>query len=137
MVWIKRDGACTESNKFLVTTREGSDKEGLWIECNGHYTLYVAPDELYDLTVSRTRESEWDEVVVVWDLSSLLVYYNEALQSSASPSTGSAVTLNTDNEVGFGPEYTKTTSVSSQGKIDGIRIYNKPLTPTDIAALPA
>ncbi len=128
---------CTGSSKYLVTTRSDSETEGLWIRCTGQYNLFVAPDEYYYYFGSAPAVNSWVHVVVVWDkvASQLLVYYDGVLKFTESPSTTSTKTVNMDNRVAFGPQFTTTTAVASQGRIDAFSIYNRPLSSAEVAAL--
>ncbi len=136
VIGIKRDGACTSSTAYVLTTRKDSSSEGLEIACNGKYTLYVAgnPGTKYIHTVPKTAESSWDKVIVVWDMTDLTIYYDGTEKTPTSSTVLMTVNVNDDNRVGFGPQYTTSTSVSSQARVDGLHLYNRPLSPSEVTA---
>ena len=136
VIGIKRNPACSSSGTFLVTTRKDSSSEGLTIECNGRYTLYVAPDLKYDLLIVKTTGDNWDKVAVVWDMTSLTVYYDGNQQGSTSTTTSSPTNVNDDNRVGFGPQYTTSNNVGSglEARLDGLYIFNRPLSAGQVSA---
>ena len=100
----------------------------------GRYTLYVAPDVKYSLTVTKPTSGSWDKVVVVWDMTSLTVYYDGTQQGTTSATTSSTTNVNDLNRVGFGPEYTTGSSATSDARVDGLHIYNRPLSAGEVSS---
>ncbi len=79
----------------------------------------------------------WIHVTMVWSVGQPIVMYENGVYVSDGNSQLYASNVNTLRKVGFGIEHTDVTNPPTYGTgyIDGVRMFNRPLTAAEVQAL--
>ncbi|MFC1755575.1 LamG domain-containing protein, partial [Thermoproteota archaeon] len=131
-VWIRPD--VLNSNVGIAGIQETPSQEGYLVAGTAGNRLRFGLDSGSVLSASTIAVSKWTHVVGVYDGSDIMIYINGTLDNSTGYSSGSTPHLASSSFV-IGRWYGNYDGYYFNGDIDGVRVYNRSLSPEQIKAL--
>ncbi len=147
-LWIRKASTCSSNNVGIATTlvKNPSPTEGIWIQCQSNlneikYGVRIHPDSSSkEVMVLASGPDVWFYAPMVWSVGQPIVIYDNGQYASDGnweTGPGFATNVNTQRKLAFGLQYTDDTNPSTYGTayIDGVRMFNRPLTAAEVQAL--
>ncbi len=146
-LWIMKPADCASTYVAIATTRvhPGSNpqSEGIWIRCqddanNIEYRMYAAPSShTYKVMPITSGPNTWYYATMVWTVGTALKIYEDGqyVVDGSWAATGWSSIVNTDRELTFGRQFTNLANGHASACVDGVRIFNRPLSSAEVLAL--
>ncbi len=144
-MWLKKSRSCISPLKGIVSTlvQNQNPTEGILIKCHNNmnkikYCISIHPNSESTLAMILGSGSyEWVFVTMVWSVGSPVdVYENGQFVESGNWRTdANYVRENTRRELVFGSLYTDNITGHARAYIDGVRMYNRPLSESEVQTL--
>ena len=149
-MWIKKDKSkCSNSSHGIMSTRAKipSNTEGIWLRCSSsidelEYGLFVEPERYVIKEIFIPSADVWVHSTMVWNVGGYLKIYHKWASGSASGLSSLSTSNsehhsaeNTVRELVFGMAFTDDISWYGSGMIDGVKVFNRPLTQSEVEAL--
>ncbi len=132
-VWFNHGDNATVT-EFLIAHRNGlNNRIYLGINSSNVLLAYIGADTIIDTNTTLTN-GEWYNSVLIWNNNTYQIYLNGTLVKSGTYSDLSSLT-STMCIGSYGGTGCAGTNNFFDGKLDEVRIYNRALSPAEVAAL--
>ncbi len=144
-MWLKKSHSCNSESYAIVSTlvQNPDPAEGIVIRCKNQvnkikFRISIHPNSESILTMKLGSGSNvWAFMTMVWSIGSPMdIYENEQFVESGNWRTDAKyVRENTKRELVFGSLYTDNITGHAKAFIDGVRMFNRPLSTSEVQAL--
>ncbi len=142
-LWIKKMSACASNYVGIVTTQilAPSQTEGMWIRCcdavtDIEYRVHAHPQFMSNLVMTLGSGPDvWFYATIVWFAGQPLKVYEDGMYRQDGLVASPTRDINTQGMITFGSQYTDHISGHATAYVDGVRIFNRPLSDPEVQAL--
>ncbi len=144
-MWLKKSHSCNSESYSIVSTlvQNPDPAEGIVIRCKNQvnkikFRISIHPTYESTLTMKLDSGSHvWVFMTMVWPVGSPMdVYENGQFAESGNwRADAKYVRENTKRELVFGSLFTDNITGHGGGYIDGVRMFNRPLSTSEVQAL--
>ena len=134
-LWINSRDTLTTSNKGIFMIGQSSSTgfaHGDWTKEVDGEVLTVADGKAMTYTTVTESENQWLNIVYNWNGSTYDIYVNGQKRNTGTNDGGAPVISYTDWRIGYRPS---NNDRAFNGKISEVRIYDRPLTKSEVQYL--
>ncbi len=129
---------------FTTQTRYPNRAEGMWIRCRNEvtdieYRVYAHPQSMSNLVMTLGSGPDvWFYATVVWFVGQPIKVYEDGMHvqdGDWQDHNSYSREVNTQRMITFGRQYADWDNGHATAYVDGVRIFNRPLSDLEVQAL--